>query len=202
MAWNPSAHADKAKEQRDFDDRPPPNGEYDFGVVWWKRLSDKAVKLCVSVIHGPSKGRSAFVVMGTNMEKKGSADRMFWFCQATGIDGDLTFDDDDFNELFLGASLRARVRTTKKEGRDRTLYDSELVRVWPRNELSKGDIAVLEEWSAAYEQKKQDDAERRASGRGRDDDWGDRGGGYGSGSRNDDPPPDDSPDYTDDDIPF
>ena len=198
MGFDPKSYQPQ-KEQRDADvgGEPLKSGVYDLIAVWWKRISPRAVKVCWKAIHGPSKGRSAFILHGIDTSKPANADRWYYLCLAAGIEDPLTFSDNDFDNLILGSALRAKI-ITKKKG-DYT--DSDFIRVFPRTELSRGDIAVLDNASTEYDEKRAEARERREAQSGRNDDWGDDAPHPGDRDSRDEPEDrGDAP--ADDDIPF
>lgn len=149
MSWNPEEHKpEKAQNDGgDRDERVIPSGDYILGITWWKRVSERAIKVRVEVLAGPMKGASCFPMISTNVtEKKGSADRMFHICKAFHITGDLNFDEQCFSTQFVGKAGKAKLNKSKNG----QWTNHDIARTFHRPECSEAERSRMVEWQEEY----------------------------------------------------
>lgn len=188
MPWDPDKYNpdDAPGDGEERDRREVPSGPYVVGIVFWKRITDRAVKLGLEVLAGPMKGAAAWPMISTNVdEKRGSANRMFHFCKSFHIKGPLEFDDDCFSQQFRGRA--GKVRLEKRKNGQYTNYD--IKKAFHRAEASEREREIMVAWEEAFQSRR-----------------GDSSGGSDSGWDDEAPMPGDEFDtgdsFTDDDIPF
>lgn len=198
MAFNPEKHKPAKDQSQGYDDREVPPGTYLTGITWWKRVSERSVKFRFVVLAGPLKGASFFALIPTNVEEKqASADRMFFFCKAFAITGDLDFTDRCIAEDFLGTAGKVKV-TVKRNGQYK---DHDIRQFVERSGLSQAERDLVVSWVTEYAEKRQSyGSDQGAADGGSWDpdeysDFGSKGGGSAAAAPAGDP-------FGDDDIPF
>jgi len=149
MSWNPKSH--KPKKQIDRSE-PIPSGTYVLGATWLERRREwNFVKLRLSVLAGPMKGRTVFTIIPTNVEKAGTANVIYHFLRSMNrLDMSIDFDNQQsMKAAFLNAAFKAKVtkKTTRKG--DRVFVNHDLSIFLGRNECSREEIEVMKAWEVA-----------------------------------------------------